>query len=420
MPAALQDSTFDTSGPGTFSFGTLTAATFAGLQGTGDLTLSNAASPPAGVALAVGDNGTTTTFSGQLAGDGSLTMDAPGELILSGDNSGFSGSHDGRRRHPRGGVAGGVADGNRLRIGGQRRHPGGRRRSAGTKRESIRSWAAATLPAARIWASTRELEPVPYDDTALASSMGLVVLGSGTLVLTGSNNTYSGGTAVLAATLQFRSTSCLAAKRGNNPGRRHAAGDGWSPFIRADRPEPGRRHDRHQRLPRDGGFAHVGERRIDRHRQQRRRQRHAGPGADNDSTGGVDIESATVQLAGADALGSGNLTVNGTLDLAGYSVQVASLAGADVTIIDSSGGRTLQLESDSTLGDLAQRRHARSRRERPYGRSAERQHLLRPDHQQFHDAKHVDHRSGHRRGTTTAAFRTAAAGCASIYPAAAY
>ena len=42
----------------------------------------------------------------------------------------------------------------------------------------------------------------------------------------------------------------------------------------------------------------------------------------------------------------------GTLDLDGNFVQVASLAGANVTIIDSSGGGTLQLESDSTLGDL--------------------------------------------------------------------
>ena len=39
--------------------------------------------------------------------------------------------------------------------------------------------------------------------------MGLVVLGSGTLDLTGTDNTYSGGTLVVGATLQAASASCL-------------------------------------------------------------------------------------------------------------------------------------------------------------------------------------------------------------------
>ena len=47
---ALQDTTFDTSGAGTLSFDSLTRATVGGLQGTGSLTLTNSAAPPAAVA----------------------------------------------------------------------------------------------------------------------------------------------------------------------------------------------------------------------------------------------------------------------------------------------------------------------------------------------------------------------------------
>ena len=73
------------------------------------------------------------------------------------------------------------------------------------------------------------------------------------------------------------------------------------------------------------------------------------------SAGGTDIEEATVQLGNNYALGSGDLlTINGgVLDLNGNLVQVASLSGDNVTIDDSSSGDgTLQLESDSTVGNL--------------------------------------------------------------------
>ena len=48
----------------------------------------------------------------------------------------------------------------------------------------------------------------------------------------------------------------------------------------------------------------------------------------NTYTGGTSIEAGTLRMANADALGTGNLTVNaGTLDLAGYSPSVAGLGG---------------------------------------------------------------------------------------------
>ena len=82
---ALQNSTFDSqSGAvGTLSFGALTSATFGGLQGANDLALVN--DSPAAVALTVGGNNASTTFSGSLSGTGgSLTKTGTGTLTLSG------------------------------------------------------------------------------------------------------------------------------------------------------------------------------------------------------------------------------------------------------------------------------------------------------------------------------------------------
>jgi autotransporter-associated beta strand protein len=84
-PFALQNSTLDTSGTGTLSFGSLTAATLAGVTGPGTLALSNSAS--AAVALSVGNNNSSTAYSGTLQGPGSLTKIGSGILAMSGTNT---------------------------------------------------------------------------------------------------------------------------------------------------------------------------------------------------------------------------------------------------------------------------------------------------------------------------------------------
>ncbi len=84
-PLALQNSTLDTSGGGALSFGALTAATFGGLTGPGQLSTANSTSNP--LALSVGSNDSSTTYSGVLSGAGSLTKTGSGILTVTGSNT---------------------------------------------------------------------------------------------------------------------------------------------------------------------------------------------------------------------------------------------------------------------------------------------------------------------------------------------
>jgi autotransporter-associated beta strand protein len=82
---ALQQSTLDTGGGGVLSFGPLGSATLGGLTGPGALSLTNTTS--AAVALSVGSNNNSTTFSGIFQGAGSLTKVGSGTLTLAGSNA---------------------------------------------------------------------------------------------------------------------------------------------------------------------------------------------------------------------------------------------------------------------------------------------------------------------------------------------
>ena len=82
---ALAGSTLDyNSYGGLLSFGALTAATLGGLQGSQSLALTNGS---AGVALTVGANDSTTTYTGILSGAGSLKKTGAGELTLTRANT---------------------------------------------------------------------------------------------------------------------------------------------------------------------------------------------------------------------------------------------------------------------------------------------------------------------------------------------
>ncbi|MBC7783337.1 MAG: autotransporter-associated beta strand repeat-containing protein, partial [Burkholderiales bacterium] len=70
---------------GVLSFGTLTAATFGGLQGAQNLVLENLT--PAAVALTIGGDNATTNYSGALSGAGSIIKVGSGTSSLTGANT---------------------------------------------------------------------------------------------------------------------------------------------------------------------------------------------------------------------------------------------------------------------------------------------------------------------------------------------
>jgi len=91
-PLALQNATLDTraTAAGSLGFLSLTNATFGGLKGSNGFGLTNAAGDA--VALAVGNNGQSTTFAGALGGGGSLTKIGAGTLALTNSAHTFTGA----------------------------------------------------------------------------------------------------------------------------------------------------------------------------------------------------------------------------------------------------------------------------------------------------------------------------------------
>jgi fibronectin-binding autotransporter adhesin len=85
---ALQNSTlsYSTSG-GTLNFDIQTATTLGALEGDKDIVLTNNDLTPAAVALTIGGNNATTTYTGKLTGLGSLTKAGSGALTLTNDNN---------------------------------------------------------------------------------------------------------------------------------------------------------------------------------------------------------------------------------------------------------------------------------------------------------------------------------------------
>ncbi|NCY03007.1 MAG: hypothetical protein EBX36_08890, partial [Planctomycetia bacterium] len=76
---ALQNSTFDTAGIASLSFGTLTAASFGGLTGSGNIDLTALTN-----GLSIGGGNRSSTYDGVLSGAGGLTKTGTGTFTLTG------------------------------------------------------------------------------------------------------------------------------------------------------------------------------------------------------------------------------------------------------------------------------------------------------------------------------------------------
>lgn len=169
---ALQNSTLDYQG-GTLDFGSLTSATFGGLNGNQALALTNGSS--AAVALTVGGNNASTTYSAAISGAGSLTKTGTGTLALTGANTYTGGTT----------ISGGT-----LQIGS-----GG---TAGSITGNITDDAAVVF---------NRSDAVNYT-SVISGSGSLTQAGAGTLTLSGAN-TYSGGTTLNAGSIAIASASAL-------------------------------------------------------------------------------------------------------------------------------------------------------------------------------------------------------------------
>jgi autotransporter-associated beta strand protein len=87
---ALQASTLTAPTAGSVAFDqSVTSGSFnlGGLTGSGNITLQNNAATPAAIALSVGGNNSTTTYSGALSGSGSFIKAGTGTLTFNGTNS---------------------------------------------------------------------------------------------------------------------------------------------------------------------------------------------------------------------------------------------------------------------------------------------------------------------------------------------
>ena len=191
--AALQDSTFDTSGPGTLDFNGFTSVTFGGLQGAGGLTL------PAGFSLTAGGNGYATTLSGPLSGGGALNIAAPGELVVTDpDNATFTGTVTVLN----GGIldaaspaalAGYVGASGTLSVqcgGTLAVSPG----PDGWQQSDIDTLSQSScFTTGAILGIDTGSGTAAYDDSGLPAALPLLVLGNGTLDLTGTNSNLRPG-----------------------------------------------------------------------------------------------------------------------------------------------------------------------------------------------------------------------------------
>ena len=205
-PSALSASTLNYNNlGGSLSFGTQTAATFGGLKGAQNLALSNISGQA--VALTIGGNNQSTTYSGALSGSGSLTKTGTGTLTLAVANS-----HSGDTTVNGGTLALGNASslvastlnltGGALSFGALTGATIGGLKGAGNLALSNTAGAAVTLT------TGGNNQNTTYSGALSGSSGTVYKTGTGTWTLSG-NNTYSGWTTVHSGAVTFTGSNSL-------------------------------------------------------------------------------------------------------------------------------------------------------------------------------------------------------------------
>ncbi len=206
---AIQNSTLNYNNQGgSLSFGTLTSATFGGLSGAQSLALTN--TTPAGVALSVGDNNQSTTYSGSLSGGGSLSKVGTGTLTFSGASS-YTGATAVQQGTLQLGIANALPTGTTLTIGNTG--------TSGTldlngKNQQLGGLLTAGTAGSQLVENTNNTNATLTLNIASGTNIFGGVLGNsgnenftldkegaGTLQLTNVNNLYNQGTVINGGTL---------------------------------------------------------------------------------------------------------------------------------------------------------------------------------------------------------------------------
>ena len=185
------------------------AFTFGGLSGSSNLALQNNAGTPVAVALSVGNNNASTTYSGVLGQGGSLTKIGTGTLALSGANtySGATAISAGTLQYANAAAVGstsGIAVTNAGTIlAVSTELPGGGSGWSAAQLGTFLGGGTTTFAAGTALGIDTTSGDFTYtgDLGGVALAKGVTKLGSNTLTLSGAN-TYTGATTINAGTLQ--------------------------------------------------------------------------------------------------------------------------------------------------------------------------------------------------------------------------
>ena len=201
-----------------FQSGLGNAFTIGGLTGSGNVslsttTLNNTAATPAAVALAVGNNNGSTTYSGVIAdggaSGGSLTKVGTGTLTLSGANT-YTGGTNVNAGILSLGSSGALGSTGTIGLGG-----GTLQASASNTTDYSARFSTAASQSYKIDTNGQSVTWA----SALTSPGGtLMKSGSGTLTLTSNSSSYSGATTVSAGTLLLNGSLGNTAVSVNNTG----------------------------------------------------------------------------------------------------------------------------------------------------------------------------------------------------------